>query len=69
MLSTRKGGCRRSWKAKVKLKPHGTDPSKSGKVGAMGDIGTHAFNLAEYVSGETITEVCASSILLSRVAP
>lgn len=36
-----------------------TDPTKSGKVGAMGDIGTHAFNLAEYVSGETITEVCA----------
>lgn len=36
-----------------------TDPTKSGKVGAMGDIGTHAFNLAEYVSGETITHVCA----------
>ena len=25
----------------------------------MGDIGTHAFNLAEYVSGEEIVEVCA----------
>jgi predicted dehydrogenase len=36
-----------------------TNPSKSGKVGAMGDIGTHAFNLAEYVSGHKITEVCA----------
>jgi len=36
-----------------------TDPKKSGKVGAMGDIGTHAFNLAEYVSGEEIVEVCA----------
>jgi len=36
-----------------------TDPTKSGKVGAMGDIGTHAFNLAEYVSGEEIVEVCA----------
>lgn len=36
-----------------------TDPKKSGKVGAMGDIGTHAFNLAEYVSGEDISTVCA----------
>lgn len=36
-----------------------TDPKKSGKVGAMGDIGTHAFNLAEYVSGEDISAVCA----------
>jgi len=36
-----------------------TDPTKSGKVGAMGDIGTHAFNLAEYVSGERIKAVCA----------
>ena len=36
-----------------------TDPKKSGKVGAMGDIGTHAFNLAEYASGEEIVEVCA----------
>jgi predicted dehydrogenase len=25
----------------------------------MGDIGTHAFNLAEYVAGEEIVEVCA----------
>ena len=29
-----------------------TDPTKSGKVGAMGDIVTHAVNLAEYVSGK-----------------
>ena len=36
-----------------------TDPSKSGMGGAMGDIGTHAENLAEYVSGLKITEVCA----------
>ena len=36
-----------------------TNPSKSGKVGAMGDIGTHAFNLVEYVSGHAIKEVCA----------
>jgi predicted dehydrogenase len=36
-----------------------TDPSKSGIAGAMGDIGTHAFNLAEYVSGLQVTKVCA----------
>jgi predicted dehydrogenase len=36
-----------------------TDPSKSGIAGAMGDIGVHAFNLAEYVSGLQVTEVCA----------
>jgi predicted dehydrogenase len=36
-----------------------TDPSKSGMAGSMGDIGTHAFNLAEYVSGLQVTELCA----------
>ncbi len=36
-----------------------TDPSKSGIAGAMGDIGTHAENLAEYISGLQITEICA----------
>jgi predicted dehydrogenase len=36
-----------------------TDPNKSGIAGAMGDIGTHAFNLAEYVSGLTVTKLCA----------
>ncbi len=36
-----------------------TDPSRSGIAGAMGDIGTHAFNLAEYVSGLKVTKVCA----------
>jgi predicted dehydrogenase len=36
-----------------------TDPTKSGAVGAMGDIGTHAENLVEYVTGLEITEVCA----------
>ncbi len=35
------------------------DPAKSGMGGAMGDIGTHAENLAEYISGLRITEVCA----------
>lgn len=36
-----------------------TDPSKSGIAGAMGDIGTHAFNLAEYVSGLAVQKLCA----------
>lgn len=35
------------------------DPAKSGMGGAMGDIGTHAENLAEYISGLQISEVCA----------
>ncbi len=36
-----------------------TDPKRSGKAGAMGDIGTHAFNMAEYVSGLHVTHICA----------
>lgn len=36
-----------------------TDPSRSGIAGAMGDIGTHAENLAEYISGLEISELCA----------
>lgn len=36
-----------------------TDPTKSGAAGAMGDIGTHAENLAEYITGLKITEMCA----------
>lgn len=36
-----------------------TDPSKSGIAGAMGDIGTHAENLAEYITGLEISELCA----------
>ena len=36
-----------------------TDPSRSGKAGSMGDIGTHAENLAEYITGLKIAEVCA----------
>lgn len=35
------------------------DPARSGMGGAMGDIGTHAENLAEYITGLEITEVCA----------
>ena len=35
------------------------DPAKSGVAGAMGDIGTHAHNLAEYISGDIMVDVCA----------
>jgi predicted dehydrogenase len=36
-----------------------TDPKQSGAAGCMGDIGTHAANLAEYISGLTIKEIAA----------
>jgi len=36
-----------------------TDPTRSGLSGCMGDIGTHAENLAEYITGLKIAEVCA----------
>ena len=36
-----------------------TDPKRSGAAGAMGDIGTHAENLAEYITGLQITALCA----------
>ena len=36
-----------------------TDPARSGAAGCMGDIGTHAENLAEYVTGLRIVELCA----------
>ena len=34
------------------------DPKRSGKAGCMGDIGTHAFNLAEYISGLRTEALC-----------
>ena len=36
-----------------------TDPARSGVAGAMGDIGTHAFNLLEYVTGLQVVKLCA----------
>lgn len=36
-----------------------TDPKRSGKAGCMGDIGTHAMHLAEYVTGLKVIEICA----------
>jgi predicted dehydrogenase len=49
-LSEREGNAQAAWR---------TDPKKSGKAGSMGDIGTHAAHLAEYISGLQITELCA----------
>jgi predicted dehydrogenase len=36
-----------------------TDPKQSGGAGCMGDIGTHAENLSEYITGLKITHICA----------
>ena len=36
-----------------------TDPKRSGKAGCMGDIGTHAHHLAEYMTDLKVTELCA----------
>jgi predicted dehydrogenase len=41
-----------------------TDPKRSGIAGAMGDIGTHAENLAEYITGLKITSLCADISIL-----
>lgn len=49
-LVEREGNVQAQWR---------TDPKKSGKVGSMGDIGTHAAHLAEYISGLQINKVCA----------
>jgi predicted dehydrogenase len=50
-LSEREGNAQAAWR---------TDPSRSGKAGCMGDIGTHAAHLAEYISGQKISQLCAS---------
>jgi predicted dehydrogenase len=49
-LSEKEGNKQAAWR---------TDPSKSGKSSVMGDIGTHAAHLAEYISGGKITDICA----------
>ena len=49
-MSEREGNAQAAWR---------TDPKKSGKSGAMGDIGTHAAHLAEYITGSKITHLCA----------
>jgi predicted dehydrogenase len=40
------------------------DPAQSGEAGAFGDIGTHAANLAEFITGERITQLCAELTML-----
>lgn len=50
-LSEREGNAQAAWR---------TDPTRSGKSGCMGDIGTHAAHLAEYISGLKIKQLCAS---------
>ena len=49
-LTEREGNAQAAWR---------TDPKKSGKSGCMGDIGTHAANLAEYITGLKISKICA----------
>ena len=36
-----------------------TDPSKAGMGGSIGDIGSHAFNLADFITGAKLEELCA----------
>jgi len=36
-----------------------TDPARAGLGGCLGDIGTHAFHLAEHVSGLQVRDLCA----------
>ena len=35
------------------------DPARSGAGGCIGDIGTHAYNLADFVTGIAVRELCA----------
>lgn len=48
-----------------------TDPARAGPGGCLGDIGTHACHLAEYVSGRAITALCAdlSTHVRGRLVP
>jgi predicted dehydrogenase len=45
------------------------DPKRSGEGGCIGDIGVHAFNLAEFVSGRQVKAICAdlNSMVAGRV--
>ncbi len=42
--------------------PWRLDPDKSGKTCSLGDVGTHAENLARYITGLRIEELCAELI-------
>lgn len=50
-LSEKEGNAQAAWR---------TNPAQSGKSSVMGDIGTHAAHLAEYISGLQITQLCAT---------
>lgn len=53
----RQGNKQAEWRA---------DPARSGEGGCIGDIGVHAFNLVEYVSGARVSEFVAD---LGAVVP
>jgi predicted dehydrogenase len=40
------------------------DPALSGDAGAFGDIGTHAANLVEFITGQRIESICAELTML-----
>ena len=50
-LTEREGNAQAAWR---------TDPKKSGKSGCMSGIGTIAAHLAEYISGQKISKLCAA---------
>ena len=43
-----------------------TDPAKAGPAGCLGDIGSHCENLASYITGLEITELCADLTTFAR---
>ena len=53
----REGSRQAAWRA---------DPEQAGAGGCIGDIGVHAFNLAEFIVGEPVTRLCAD---LAAVVP
>lgn len=55
-----KGGNNAVWRS---------DPKQAGKGGCVGDIGTHAWHLAEYVTGAKVTEVCADLLRVAEGRP
>ncbi len=59
-LTEREGNAQAAWR---------TDPSKSGKSGCMGDIGTHAAHLAEYITGLKITKLAADLNIMVEGRP
>jgi predicted dehydrogenase len=51
-----------------------TDPARSGAGGCLGDIGTHAYNLADFVTGLKLDQLCAelttsTCCCVTRAAP